>query len=134
MCGLWHGVLGCLPTCFWHEGAGADAGTRLISTFGQPHPNRLIALPLAIPLRCAPLSKSAAHPPCTEPPRSRQETLPQLLRRDNDLEVGSFDFPQFFVQDRDALVWRHREGPLDAVVGHEHPVAFERLEDHVDRG
>src|SRR5947209_1192553 len=55
-------------------------------------------------------------------------------RRLDDLEVGPLELAQLVVEDREARVGRDRNGPLDAVVGDEHAVLFESLQDRLDLG
>jgi hypothetical protein len=59
---------------------------------------------------------------------------PVLSGSDDDLEVGAFHLPQFFVQDGDAFIGSDGDGPFDAVVRHEHSVAFQGGQNDADLG
>lgn len=53
---------------------------------------------------------------CAQPDSAR------LLRRHDHLEGGTLDLPQFLVERGNPRVGGDRDGPGDAVIGHEHAV------------
>ncbi len=51
---------------------------------------------------------------------------------DDDLKVATTDAAKFLMQDGDARIGRHGDGPLDAVVGDEHAIFFQGFEYGLD--
>ena len=64
----------------------------------------------------------------------RATTAPRLLRRHDDLEGRALDLAQLLVQHGDPRVGGDGNRPVDAVVGHEHAVLLQALEDRLDLG